>query len=103
DPKPTAPASAGRQVAAQAAAAAPKKERLAARPKAVEAPKVAKERLFANPSRTLAFKAGGRDQILNMGGAVPGLTTFKSYFTEVFGLKRSQVYLKKMRPGSKVI
>jgi len=38
-----------------------------------------------------------------MGGAVPGLTTFKSYFTEVFGLKRNEVYLKKMRPGSKVI
>src|SRR3954467_7629953 len=38
-----------------------------------------------------------------MGGAVPGLTTFKSYFTQLFGLKRDEVYLKRMKPGSKVI
>jgi len=102
DAKPTAPASAGRQVAS-----APKQQ-----PKATAAPEsaaaadsveVVKERLFANPRRPAAFKTGGRDQILDMGGAVPGLTTFKSYFTQVFGLKRKDVYLKRMRPGSKVI
>src|SRR5204863_140109 len=64
---------------------------------------VVKERLWANPSRPQTFKQGGRDQILDMGGTVPGLTTFKSYFTELFGLKRDEVYLKRMKPGSKVI
>src|SRR3712207_6915754 len=52
---------------------------------------------------TTLFRSGGRDQILDMGGAVPGLTTFKSYFTQVFGLDRDEVYLKRLKPGSKVI
>ena len=102
DPKPTAPATAGRQVTAPAKPSAPAvKPRIKAH--TVVHPRVAKERLFANPSRTAAFRAGGRQQILNLGGAVPGLTTFKSYFTQVFGLSRNEVYLKKMHKGSQVI
>src|SRR4051794_7460363 len=101
DPKPSAPASAGRQVAS-----APKVQPQAtAKPKESVTPTVdvVKERLWANPSRPQTFTQGGRDQILDMGGAVPGLTTFKSYFTQLFGLKRDEVYLKRMKPGSKVI
>jgi hypothetical protein len=101
DVAPTAPASAGRQVAS-----APKHQPApTAAPRAVVTPSVsvAKERLWANPNRPSAFKTGGRAQILDMGGAVSGLTTFRSYFTEVFGLKRKDVYLKRLKPGSKVI
>jgi hypothetical protein len=79
DPKPTAPASAGTQV------------------------KVRKERLFANPGRPGAYDAGGEEQLLNAGSVIPGYTTFKSYFTGVYGLKRDDVVLKKLKPGSKVI
>src|SRR3954447_11487834 len=101
DPAPTEPASAGRQVAS-----APKVQPQAdAKPKESVTPTVdvVKERLWANPSRPQTFTQGGRDQILDMGGAVPGLTTFKSYFTQLFGLKRNEVYLQRMKAGSKVI
>jgi len=65
---------------------------------------VAKERLFANPNRPQAFHDGGRQQILNMGGAVSaGTTTFKNYFTGVFGLKRKDVVIKRLKQGSQVI
>ena len=65
---------------------------------------LAKERLFANPSRPQAFHDGGRQQILDMGGAVSaGTTTFKNYFTGVFGLidlvsKQLELY-KAVVPG----
>src|SRR4051812_23275659 len=101
DAAPTQPASAGRQVAS-----APKEQPKATAPaKEVTKPAVtvAKERLWANPNRPDVFKNGGRDQILDLGGAVSGVTTFKSYFTEVFGLKRKDVVLKRLKPGSKVI
>jgi hypothetical protein len=99
DPKPSAPASAGTQTTpkakARAAAAAPKST--------LAAPTVGKERLFANPARPAAFKAGGQQQLLNAGTEIPGYTTFKSYFTQIYGLKRSDVVLKPLKQGSKVI
>jgi hypothetical protein len=101
DPKPTAPASAGSQPRRKAVAATKK----ATRPTPIAAPttsavSVAKERLFANPKRPAAFKNGGQEQILNSDA---GFTTFKSYFTEVFGLHRQDVTLKPLKTGSKVI
>jgi hypothetical protein len=45
---------------------------------------------------------GGEEQILN-NDLHSGNTTFKSYFTEVFGLNRKDVELKRLRKGSKVI
>jgi Transglycosylase SLT domain/Peptidase family M23 len=90
DPKPTAPASAGAQ---------PRSKPVAA-PSSKPAATVGKERLFANPKRPQAFKHGGQEQILNSDA---NFTTFKSYFTEVFGLNRDQVTLKPLKRGSKVI
>jgi hypothetical protein len=102
DPKPTAPASAGTQRAVPATKA--KARVAAAAPKSTATtPTVAKERLFANPARPAAFKSGGQKQLLNAGTAIPGYTTFKSYFTQVYGLKRSDVVLKPLKQGSKVI
>jgi murein DD-endopeptidase MepM/ murein hydrolase activator NlpD len=104
DPLPTAPATAGQQVDAQATA----DDAAGGAPKAAPAlvaplVKVRKERLFANPLRPKAFAAGGQQQLLNAGSAIPGFTTFKDYFTGVFGLKRSEVQLERLRRGSKVI
>jgi murein DD-endopeptidase MepM/ murein hydrolase activator NlpD len=102
DPKPTLPASAGEQPQPKAqpsrrVAAAPAPERRSA------APRVRKERLFANPGRPAAFRAGGEDQLLDAGAAIPGTTTFESYFTQVFGLDRKDVVLKRLKVGSRVI
>jgi hypothetical protein len=95
DPKPTAPASAGKQVPSKAGAASDVQ--------AATQPKVAKERLFANPYRPHAYKSGGEDQLFHSGAAIPGFSTFKSFFTEIYGLKRDDVELRKLKVGSKVI
>jgi murein DD-endopeptidase MepM/ murein hydrolase activator NlpD len=102
DPKPTAPASAGTQ-RPEAAKATKRRTATAAPRTSATAPKVAKERIFANPNRPAAYKAGGQEQLLNAGTEIPGYTTFKSYFTQIYGLKRSDVVLKTLKPGSKVI
>jgi hypothetical protein len=95
DPKPTTAASTGTQSRRVTAKAAP----------AAAAPvvKVTKERVFAHPARPAAYKHGGEDQLLDSGAAIPNYTTFRNYFTEVFGLKRSDVVLKRMKVGSRVI
>jgi hypothetical protein len=97
DPKPTAPASAGHQVKPRAAAPKAKPAPTAT------APELRKERLFANPSRPAAYKAGGRKQLRDAGAGLPAFTTFKSYFTDVYGLKRKDFVLKPLKKGSKVV
>jgi hypothetical protein len=104
DPQPTEPASAGTQAQPAAKALSVTAPRTAPAPKVrAAAPRFAKERLFANPSRPAAFSAGGEEQLLDAGAAVPESTTFNSYFTEVFGLKRNDVVLKRLKVGSRVI
>jgi hypothetical protein len=98
DPKPTKPASAGRQ-----RESATKSTTRSAGTTRVATVRAAKERLFANPTRPGALDAGGREQLLERGMAVPGYTSFKSYFTRVFGLDRDDVVLKALKPGSRVI
>jgi murein DD-endopeptidase MepM/ murein hydrolase activator NlpD len=100
DPKPTQAASAGTQPRSKAVAT--KKPAAGTPAAAPTTPQVAvsKERLFANPKRPEAYKHGGQEQILNSDA---NFTTFKSYFTEVFGLNRDQVTLKPLKKGSKVI
>jgi Transglycosylase SLT domain/Peptidase family M23 len=101
DPKPTAPASAGRQVTPSAKAGAPKAQ-AAAQPDAT-APKLRKERVFANPGRPASYAAGGEEQLLSSGAGLSSDESFKSYFAGVYGLKRSDVTLHKLKVGSKVI
>jgi len=109
DPKPTAPASAGVQRTAAAPRAAKRVEATApaAASAAQASPPMMKERLFAHPNRPKSRAAGGNQQahqaLLNAGQAIPGYTTFKSYFTQVYGLKRSDVELKPLKVGSNVI
>ena len=101
DPTPTQAASAGTQPRRKAVRAARPIHGRTFNPSAVT-PKVAvsKERLFANPKRPQAFHHGGQEQILNSGAS---FTTYKNYFTQVFGLSRDQVTLKPLRKGAKVI
>ena len=99
-PRPQA-ASAGTQPSEDSADA----RRVSAKASAVAAPaaEVTKERLFANPDRPAAFENGGETQLLDSGAEVPGYTTFKNYFTQVFGLEREDVVLKRLKVGSRVI
>ena len=102
DPVPTAPATAGRQTTgAQHDGSA----RLHANPSRARADRraAAKQRLFANPSRPRALDAGGREQILDAGGSIGGLTTVKGYVAGVYGLKSQDVVLKRLKVGSRVI
>jgi murein DD-endopeptidase MepM/ murein hydrolase activator NlpD len=107
DKAPTAPASAGKQVT-EAATSKVKAEvrRVAANSvsvSGVSTVKTAKERLYAHPARPGVLAKGGRDQLLDAGVKVPGYTTFKSYFTQVFGLHRSDIVMKPLEEGSRVI
>jgi hypothetical protein len=97
DPKPTGPASAGAQRAKAAAGKA------AASAPSVRTIEVAKERLFANPGRSAAYRNGGEQQLLQGGKPVAGYTTFEAYFKQVLGLPRKDVVLKPLRPGAQVI
>jgi len=99
DPAPTSAASAGSQAIKKVAAATTQAVNSTTE-KATAAVAPVRERLYANPHRPRAFKSGGEEQILN---SDVGTTTFKSYFTEVYGLKRSDVTIKRMKVGSKVI
>jgi transglycosylase-like protein with SLT domain/peptidase M23-like protein len=114
DAAPTAPASAGKQVTdaatkvTETATSQVKAEvrRVAANSVSVHTEatvKAAKERLYAHPARPGVLAKGGRDQLLEAGVKVPGYTTFKSYFTQVFGLNRSEVVMKPLKEGSRVI
>ncbi len=103
DPKPDAPASAGRQVAATPAPAARRTTTKTPAARRAVPSTSTKERLFANPTRSSAWKSGGKSQALADGVSTKGVTTFKSYFTQVYGLKRSDVVLKPLHKGSKVI
>jgi membrane-bound lytic murein transglycosylase B len=105
DPAPTDAASGGTQKAVKAVTAKAAKAVSSTADKAVKdvaskAVAPVKERLFANPTRPHVFNSGGQQQILN---SDLGTTTFKSYFTEVYGLKRSDVTIKPLKVGSKVI
>ena len=97
DPKPTQPASAGSQVKSRAAAKG------GAAPTSVKTIEVAKERLFANPGRSSAYRNGGEQQLLQTGKPVAGYTTFEAYFKQVLGLPRKDVELRPMKPGAQVI
>ena len=100
DPRPAKAATAGRQapVRRQNAKAAVRRAEPAA-----AAPTLAKERMFANPYRPQAYKHGGEAQLFHSGASIPGFSTFRTFFTQIYGLKRDDVNLRKLRRGSTVI
>jgi hypothetical protein len=97
DAKPTAAASAGTQRAHDERTGS--KERSAANATSAPEP-VAKERLFANPSRPEAYRNGGREQLEAIGEE---LTSFRGYFAAPLGLDPRDYLLKPLRKGSSVI
>jgi hypothetical protein len=102
DPKPTAAASAGKQTTKKAVAAkAPARE--AAPAPAQTTVDVAKQRLFANPTRPEAKVAGGAKQLRGNVETLDAESTFSSYFTRVLRLGRDDVELRELKKGSKVI
>jgi hypothetical protein len=102
-PKPTAPASAGRQPAKQQPKQAkPHKKALPADGAQASVP--VKERLFAHPDNSLSRQAGGLEQLLDAKAqAKGGYETFKAYFSRPFGMNARDVRLKRLKAGSHVI
>jgi soluble lytic murein transglycosylase-like protein len=98
DPKPTRAASAGTHPAASARkAAAPVHAASAPTPTTAT-----KSRLFANPTRANALKAGGREQILDAGGAVSANGSYRAS-SSIYPAKGDKVVIKRLKVGSKVI
>jgi hypothetical protein len=102
DPKPSEPASAGRQLE-------PSSDDGAARPHDAgtanaQASVPIKERLFAHPEMDGARQAGGLDQLLDAKARKQGTyETYRNYFSRPFGLEPSKVTLRRLRKGSRVI
>ncbi len=104
-PKPTKPASAGRQVTRG-------KDRAPARRRGTDSatggdssgPKVVqKTRLFAHPERPGARRAGGEEQMMLSGKSDDGFTTFNRSSSKAFGQDTQGVRLRPLRVGSRVI
>jgi len=104
DPKPTRAASAGTQLLTKGSR---KADRAAARADdaaaAPQAPAIAKERLFANPTRKNALPNGGAQQLMDAQSALAEGKDLSSYITGAYGLDRKDVVLKPLGPGRRVI
>jgi Transglycosylase SLT domain/Peptidase family M23 len=112
DPKPTAPASAGRQVstptkasAAKARVAAKaKKSRVAANDSTESAAKtVERERLFAHPTRPQAKKSGGLEQILITRAKKGAYSTFDNVSSRPLRFDPKRMRLARLKKGSHVV
>jgi murein DD-endopeptidase MepM/ murein hydrolase activator NlpD len=113
DAAPTAPASATTvrasvrakpHVKGKARAKATRRARKAARARrAAQRLGATKQRLFAHPDRPNAGRAGGDQQRFERTGKIDGGSSFKAYFTKVFGLDRKDVRIARLRPGSRIV
>src|SRR4051794_9906597 len=112
DPKPTAPASAGRQVNAPTAktvakkrvAAKAKKTRVAADDSApAPAQAVERERLFAHPTRPKAKQAGGLEQVLLSRAKKGAYSTFDNVSSRPVRFDPKRMRLTRLKKGSHVI
>jgi Transglycosylase SLT domain/Peptidase family M23 len=102
DPKPSAPASAGRQPEASDREPAAQPRDTGAANGQASVP--IKERLFAHPDMEGARQAGGLDQLLDAKARKRGIyETYRNYFSRPFGLDPSKVTLRRLRKGSRVI
>ena len=100
DPKPLAPASAGRQ----ADDSEPASDSAAQDRPNAQASVPIKDRLFAHPEMEGARQAGGLDQVLDAKARKNGTyETYRNYFSRPFGLDPKKVTLRRLRKGSRVI
>ena len=86
-----------------APAAAPAADAAPPTPHGAAAPRSARSGCSPTRAARPPTSAGGQEQLLDAGQRVAGFTTFKAYFTGVFGLKRNDVVLKQLKVGRKVI
>ncbi len=100
DPTPHVPASAGHQPATAPATATSPVSQAQPAPSGHLATDTASgpQRLFAHPTRRAAYAAGGRTQV-----AASGPFALSDYFVQNYGLKRSDVDLKPLVTGARVI
>jgi hypothetical protein len=112
DPKPTAPASAGRQVstptpakaAKQRVAAKAKKSRVAAAdPEPAVTQAVERERLFAHPTRPEAKKSGGLEQVLLARAKRGAYATFDNVSSRPLRFDPKRMRLTRLKKGSHVV
>ena len=107
DPKPTQPASAGRQVHSEAddRGAKPGRSKAASAPVAPRPQAVVKQRLFANPARPNARKHGGFEQSFDVQQRNGGgkFETYRNYFSRGLSLSSRDAKLKRLKKGSRVI
>jgi hypothetical protein len=61
---------------------------------------LAKERLFAYPTRPASFQAGGSKQVAPV---APQIANFQNYFSDVLHLAKNQYTLKPLKPGAIVV
>ena len=104
DPKPTRAASAGKQLSSKRARSA-QRPPIAVDRTATELKMsaVAKERLFAHPTRKNALRHGGARQLDDVESTVAEGKSLRSYITGDYGLNRKDVVLKALAPGRRVI
>ena len=98
DAQPSAPASAGQQAAKPVT---PVSSARGGGPAGLTRP--VKVRLFAHPSRTASYAAGGDQQVVDQSGPVAGYGSFDNYVGKVLGLSRQDVVIKPLKPGAQVI
>jgi hypothetical protein len=103
DPKPDAPASAGRQL--DSSDTNKERDRGGDVPASdAEASVPIKQRLFAHPDMPGARESGGLEQELDAEARRSGkYETFKAYFSRPYGLDPSKVRLRPLKKGSRVI
>ena len=103
-PKPSAPASAGRQLDDSDRTRGRDRRAKPARESSTPVRTPVKKRLFAHPAMDGARQAGGLEQLLDAQARKSGLyETYKNYFARPFGLDPSKVTLRRLRKGSRVI
>ena len=100
DARPTTPAS---ETTVRATKPPESESHPAPKRKAARPVLTSKQRLFANPERPNAGRAGGEQQLFERTGRIDGGTTFKRYFSKVFGLDRKDVRIKRLRKGSRIV
>jgi len=105
DPKPTRAASAGRQ-RSRSTRLTRSTDRVATRAAGAADPQpagVAKERLFAHPTRRNALRNGGSRQLLSAESALAEGKSLRSYITGAYGLQRKDVVLESLARGRRVM
>jgi hypothetical protein len=109
DPRPSGPASAGRQVreAERGGRRPARGKKTGAKKTPAPAPQASapiKERLFAHPNNALAREAGGLEQVLDSKARKKGgFETYSAFFSRPFGVNASNVRLRRLKKGSHVI